>query len=178
MALETEVPPLPTHPIPVTLTHHLSCPEICLLIHSPINYIYMDKKKPKFKVKSYRYFSEDFKKQKVHEINTKKITIREISVLYDIVPQVIYRWLRKYSGDQHNNVKTVVEMESESQKALFYKEQVSELERLIGQKQIEIEFMQKLIELASEELEVDIKKNYLPKLLNGSGKITKPISLL
>lgn len=138
----------------------------------------MDKKKTTFRLKSYRYFSDDFKKQKVHEIVTKMTTIREVSVLYDIALPVLYRWVKKYSDLKTNPVKIVVEMQSEAQKALFYKEQVSDLERLVGQKQIEIEFLHKLIELASEELDTDIKKNYLPKLLNGSGKTSKSIDSL
>lgn len=140
--------------------------------------MYMDKKKTAFRLKSYRYFSDDFKKQKVHEIVTKKTTIREVSALYDIALGVIYRWVKEYSDLKTNPVKIVVEMQSEAQKALFYKEQVSDLERLVGQKQIEIEFLHKLIELASDELDTDIKKNYLPKLLNGSGKTSKPTGSL
>lgn len=53
----------------------------------------MDKKKSTFKLKSVRYFSDDFKKQKVQEIERKKTTIKEVSILYEIAPQVIYRWL-------------------------------------------------------------------------------------
>lgn len=64
-------------------------------------------------------------------------------------------------------------MESESQKAMFYKERVAELERLVGQKQIEVEFLVKLIELASEELGMDIKKNFSIRLLNGTVDISK-----
>jgi len=128
----------------------------------------MKNKRSQLKLNSCRSFSEDFKKQKVHEIVTKKTTIQEVSKLYEIWPQIIYRWIHKYSSDHPKQAKIVVEMESESQKALFYKEKVAELERLIGQKQIQLDFMEKLIELASDELEMDLKKNFSSKLLNGS----------
>jgi transposase-like protein len=133
----------------------------------------MKKKRSQFQLKSKRYFSEDFKKQKVHEIVTKKATVQEISKLYEIRTAIIYRWIHKYSSDTPKQAKIVVEMESESQKALFYKEKVAELERLVGQKQIQIDFMEKLIELASDELEMDLKKNFSSKLLNGSEKTSK-----
>jgi len=133
----------------------------------------MKKKRSQFQLKSKRSFSEDFKKQKVHEIVTKKATVQEISKLYEIRTAIIYRWIHKYSSDTPKQAKIVVEMESESQKALFYKEKVAELERLVGQKQIQLDFMEKLIELASDELEMDLKKNFSSKLLNGSGKTSE-----
>ena len=133
----------------------------------------MKKKRSQFQLKSKRSFSEDFKKQKVHEIVTKKATVQEISKLYEIRTAIIYRWIHKYSSDTPKQAKIVVEMESESQKALFYKEKVAESERLVGQKQIQLDFMEKLIELASHELEMDLKKNFSSKLLNGSGKTSE-----
>lgn len=133
----------------------------------------MDKKTLKFKLQSRRYYSEAFKKQKVNEIITKKATIRELSKIYDIAPKLLYEWVNKYTLVGKDKVKVVLEMESEAQKTLFYKERVAELERFLGQKQIEIEFLSKLIELASEELQVDIKKNFSTKLSNGSVSILK-----
>lgn len=133
----------------------------------------MDTKKSSFRLKSYRYFSEDFKKQKVQEITSKKITIREVSIIYDVAVQSVYKWLYKYSPENQKQTKVVLEMESEAQKTLFYRDRVADLERLIGQKQIQIEFLEKLIELASEEFQTDVKKNFSPKLLNGSDKASK-----
>lgn len=133
----------------------------------------MKKKRSQLELKSIRSFSEDFKKQKVQEIVTKKTTVQEVSKLYEIWPQIIYRWIHKYSSDHPKQAKIVVEMESESQKALFYKEKVAELERLVGQKQIQLDFMEKLIELASDELDMDLKKNFSSKLWNGSDTASK-----
>jgi transposase-like protein len=136
----------------------------------------MDKNASKLKLKKRRYFSENFKKQKVQEIVTKKASIREISDLYNIATKVLYDWLHKYSSSHPKDVKIVYEMESDSQKALFYKEQVAELERIVGQKQIEIEFLNKLLELASKELDMDLKKSFSTKLSNGTDKtFRKPL---
>jgi len=58
----------------------------------------------------------------------------------------------------------VVQKDSEASKVLELQAKVAELERIIGQKQLQIDFNEKLIELASKELEIDIKKNFNLKL--------------
>lgn len=131
----------------------------------------MSVKKTTFKLHERRYFSEAFKKEKVDEILTKKITIQELSVLYEIHISIIYRWLHEYSKVKISGVKIHYEMETEEQKTLFYKDKVAELERIVGKKQIEIDFLNKLIEIASSELNVDIKKNFSTYQLNGSDVI-------
>jgi transposase len=128
----------------------------------------MSVKKTSFKFLERRYFSEAFKNEKVDEILSKKTTINELSLLYEIKPQVIYRWLHKYSKVKLSGIKIHYEMETEEQKTLFYKDKVAELERIVGIKQIEIDFLNKLIEIASSELNVDIKKNFTTSRSNGS----------
>ena len=123
-----------------------------------------------FKLNERRYFSETFKKEKVKEILLKKTTIKELSSLYQIAESVLYRWLKKYSPLQFPGIKIHYEMESEEQKTFFYKEKVAELERMVGTKQIEIEFLNKIIELASKELKMDLKKTFSTSASNGSGK--------
>lgn len=128
----------------------------------------MSAKKTSFKFQERRSYSEAFKKEKVDEILSKKTTINELSLLYEIKPGVIYRWLHQYSKVKLSGVKIHYEMETEEQKTLFYKDKVAELERIVGIKQIEIDFLNKLIEIASSELNVDIKKNFTTFRSNGS----------
>ena len=45
---------------------------------------------------------------------------------------------------------------------------LAELERIIGQKQMQIDYLEKMIELASDELQTDIKKNFGTQQSNGS----------
>jgi hypothetical protein len=59
-------------------------------------------------------------------------------------------------------------MESESYKTQRLQQKVAELERIIGQKQLEIDFLNKLLEIGSEEIGYDLKKNFSTKLLNGT----------
>lgn len=115
-----------------------------------------------------RYFSEKFKRKLVKEIADKKIRIREASELYNVSRTSVYRWVYLYS-DIEKGTNTIIQMESEATKTSYYRQQVAELERLYGQKQMEIDYLNKLLELASEELGIDLKKKYAPPRWNGSG---------
>lgn len=137
----------------------------------------MSGKNSKFKLNEHRYFSETFKREKVNEILSKKTTIKDLASLYEIATPVIYRWLKKYSPVKLSGIKIHYEMESEEQKTLFYKEKVAELERMVGCKQIEIEFLNKILELASKELKMDLKKSFSTPVSNGSEK-TPPKKVL
>ena len=68
----------------------------------------------------------------------------------------------------------VVQMESEAHKTLQLLQRVAELERIVGQKQLEIDFLDKLMELATEELGYGVKKNTAAKLSNGTVATNKP----
>lgn len=52
----------------------------------------------------------------------------------------------------------IVESKSEQSQIISLKNKVAMLEQMLGQKQILIEFQQKMIELAEEEYGIDIKK--------------------
>ena len=70
-------------------------------------------------------------------------------------------------------IKQVVEAKSDTAKIARLREEVREMERLIGQKQIMIEFLEKMIELAEKEYGVDIKKKYSSGRSSGSGRTGK-----
>jgi len=127
-------------------------------------------KRARFEIKSYynRRFSESFKKEKVKQIVEKQISIKELSEIYEVSRTAVYKWLYQYSVHHKRGTKQVVEMESEALKTKKLYARVAELERIIGQKQLEIDFKDKLIELASKEIGYDIKKKHEKQLLNGS----------
>lgn len=117
-----------------------------------------------------RNFSEKFKKEKVKQIIGNQISIQELSQVYEISRQSLYNWLYKYSPHHKRGTKQVVQMESEALKTKVLLSKVAELERVIGQKQLAIDFNDKLLELASKEVGYDIKKKYEQQLSNGFGK--------
>lgn len=131
----------------------------------------MYKGQEKNNIKQIRHFSEDFKKLKVQEIESKQITVAKIVSLYKVSRSAVYDWIYKYSIHFKKATRIVVELESESQKTERLQRRVAELERIIGQKQLEIDLLNKLIEISSEELSIDLKKNISMIPLNGSDVI-------
>ena len=109
-----------------------------------------------------RVFSEDFKKQKVKEILEKRLTVKQVSDLYDVTRTAVYKWVYKYTPLE-KGVKQVIEMESETLKTQALITRVAELERIVGQKQLEIDLLDKTLEIAGLELGYDLKKKYAPK---------------
>jgi transposase-like protein len=129
--------------------------------------------KRQLKAREFRYFSEDFRKEKVREIEKGIATVSEVSRAYSVSLTAIYKWIYRYSMERKKGVRLVVEKRSETTKLLELKERLRELEQIIGQKQLLIDFQEKLLELASDEVGFDLKKKYGSKLKVGSGKIGK-----
>jgi transposase len=120
-----------------------------------------------------RYFSEDFKKSKVKELERNLVSISDICKTYSVSRTSVYRWLYKYSIMKKKGVKQVVEAKSDTQRIRMLEERIRELERLVGQKQILIEFKDKMIEIAESTYGVDIKKKVGSRLSSGSNTTDK-----
>lgn len=115
-----------------------------------------------------RYFSEDLKRKIVSEIDKGLVKVTEVCREYQVRGNTVYKWIYKYSMTRKKGVRMVVEAESDTVKIKQLREQLREYEQLIGQKQIKIEFLEKLIELAGEELGQDLKKKYGSRPSDGS----------
>jgi transposase len=113
-----------------------------------------------------------FKRKKVKEILEKRLSIKQVSELYGVSRTSVYKWIYKYSALERGT-KQVIQMESEALKTKLLLQQVAELERVVGQKQLEIDYLSKTLELASKEVGYDLKKKYAPKSLNGLESIAK-----
>lgn len=127
----------------------------------------LEKKQP---ARIKRYFSEGFKRKKVEEIEKNVSKVSEICKEYQVSHVAVYKWIYKYSAMRKKGEKQIVESESDTRKLIELKEKIKELERIIGQKQIQLDFKDKMIELAEEEYKVDIKKKLASKLSSGSGE--------
>jgi len=120
-----------------------------------------------------RYFSEEIKKKKVNELDHNLTSISEICREYQISRTSVYRWLNKYSRMRQKKQKQVVEAQSDTRKIGRLKDEVRELERIVGQKQLKIDFLEKMIEIAEQEYGVDIKKKLSSRPSSGIGTIVK-----
>jgi transposase len=120
-----------------------------------------------------RYFSDEFKIQKVKEIEQNLISVTQISKEYSVTRWSIYNWIYKYSNHLKKGINQVVQMESEQEKNKKLQQRIAELERIVGQKQIQIDFLEKIIEIGEKELGVDLKKKPSTQPLTGSDKTKK-----
>lgn len=121
-----------------------------------------------------RYFSTSFKQKKVKELEQHLTTVREICRTYEVSKTAVYKWLDKYSVDRKRGLRQIVEELSDTRKIEALKQRIAELERLVGQKQIQLEFKDKMIELAEEQYQIDIKKKFGSTPSSGSGKTEDP----
>jgi transposase len=120
-----------------------------------------------------RYFSEDFKQKKVGEIERRETTVDQVGKAYEVSRTSIYKWIYKYSLMRKKGIKMVVEAKSDTTRIMALQQRVAELEQLLGKKQFELDFMEKQIQIASEQYGVDLKKKHSGKPSPGSGKTGK-----
>jgi transposase len=120
------------------------------------------------KPKEQRHFSDDFKKSKVRELEKRITSIPDICRTYAVSRAAVYKWIYKYSPMAKKQVKVVVEAKSDTQKIRALEERIKELERIVGQKQLLLEFKDKMIEIAESTYGVDIKKKVGSKLSSGT----------
>lgn len=132
--------------------------------------------KQKLQIRERRIFSEDLKKKAVRDLTSKRTTIRALINEHQVSEQTVYRWLYKYSPYHERKCTLVVQMKSEETKNSELQKRVADLERVVGQKQLEIDFLNKLLEIGSSELGFDLKKNFNTSPSNGTDGIGKDIA--
>lgn len=121
-------------------------------------------------IRKTRIYSEEFKRELVTMFESGKFSVRQLERLYGVSNPTIYRWIYKFSN--FNSIgQRIIEMKSSSTEKLKAMEQrIKELERMVGQKQIKIDFLEKMIDIAGDDLKIDIRKNFNTPPSNGSVK--------
>jgi len=118
-----------------------------------------------------RHFSDSFKIQKVRELETGRTKVSELCKQYEVSGTNVYKWLNKFGSMKNKKERLIIEADSDTKQLLELKKKVAELERIIGQKQVMLDFKDKMIELAEETYGVDIKKKFTTSPSNSSGSI-------
>jgi len=113
-----------------------------------------------FQHRNQRKFSEELKKKKVREIEMGLYSVKEVREDLDVSKTSVYKWIKKYSLHYKRPIQIVVESKSESKRVSELKKELKQAQELVGKKQMELEFYMKMLELASEDLGVDLKKKY------------------
>jgi transposase len=119
-------------------------------------------------LKQKRVFSEEVRKQVVRDIERGKCTVLQAAREVQVNPQSIYNWLYKYSLHLQKERILVVQSKSESYKSKELEKRIAELEAALGRKQMEIDLLNKILELVGKDQNMDLKKNILKRLSSGS----------
>ncbi|MCB9033561.1 MAG: transposase [Chitinophagales bacterium] len=122
------------------------------------------------KIRKHRKFSDSFKLSLVKEFETGRYSVVELERLHDISDSLIYSWIYKYSKYNEKGYRMVEHTESSTKKVKELQDKIKLLEAIVGQKQIKIDFLEKMIDIAKEELDIDIKKNYSTPQSNTSNQ--------
>ncbi len=131
----------------------------------------MPKSNVKSSLRQRRIFSNTLKKKIVQDIERGKVSVLAASREYCVSEQTVYTWLKKISAHLHPSTTLVMQMDSEQYRSKELEKKVAELEAALGRKQMEIDYLNKLIEIAGQDLGKDLKKNMSMPASVGSGKI-------
>ena len=130
----------------------------------------MSKPNVKLSLKPRRIFSDKLKKKIIKDIEQGKVNVLGASREYAVSQRAVYTWLKKFSTYLHPSTTLVMQMDSEQYRSKELEMKVAELEAALGRKQLEIDYLNKLIEIAGQDLDIDLKKNTNMIASDGTGK--------
>lgn len=124
-------------------------------------------------IRKQRKYSEEFKKRLVSDFEKGKFSVPQLEKLHGVPHATIYRWIYKFSIFNESGFRVIEMKDSSNKKMKELEARVKELERTVGRKQIMIDYLEKMMEIAKDELDIDIKKNFGTPQSTGSGKTSK-----
>ncbi len=110
------------------------------------------------KGKQRRIFSLELKLDLVKKIEQGDLRVLDVTRTYGVSNTAVYKWLRKYSDLYKKETRVIVEHKSISKKNKDLQEQIKKLEQALGQKQMRIDYLEKVVEFSSERSGEDIEK--------------------
>lgn len=105
-----------------------------------------------------RHFSEAVKEQVVADIEQGKSSVTQASRELAVSRSTLYNWIYRYSRYLQKNQVLIVEEQSQTYRTKALEQRIQQLEAALGRKQLEVDFLQKLIELANTTYDTDLKK--------------------
>lgn len=124
-------------------------------------------KKTHFPVR--RIFSESLKKQLVRSIENGTSSVLSVSRDQQVSKAAVYKWLNRYSHYLQSGQTVVVQMKSEESAKKLLEKRIAELEAALGRKQMEVDFLNQLLDTGKKEFKIDLKKKLSTPPFNGSG---------
>jgi transposase-like protein len=124
-------------------------------------------------IRKQRKYSEEFKRKIVEDFESGRFTVTQLERLHGVGNVSIYNWIYKYSNFNEKGFRIVEMKDSSTQKMKELQARIKELEGAVGRKQIKIDYLEKMMDVAKEQLDIDIKKNFSTPQSTGSGKTEK-----
>ena len=124
-------------------------------------------------LKKHKRYSVEFKKQIVADFESGDFSVPQLEKLHGVSNKSIYDWIYKFSTFNEKGFRVVEMKDSSSKKMQELEARNKELEAALGRKQIQLDYLEKMVELAKTELDIDIKKNFSTPQSTGSGKTKK-----
>jgi transposase-like protein len=115
-----------------------------------------------------RTFSPTLRKQVVRLVESGKLNVSAAAREYGVSSTTVYRWIYRYSTYNKKGAVLVVDKDSRSQQIKDMQARIAELEQAVGHKQMQLDYYEKFIELAGEELGQDLKKKFACDASSGS----------
>lgn len=119
-------------------------------------------------IRKNRRYSGEFKREMVSLFESGKFSVMQIEKLYGISGASIYRWIYKFSTFNEKGTRIIEMKDSSTNKVKELEQRIGELEQAVGQKQIRIDFLEKMIDIAKTDLNIDIRKNFATPQSAGS----------
>jgi transposase-like protein len=115
----------------------------------------------KYQIKPQRIFCVELRKQIVRQIELGEFTVLQAVREYGIGgKQTVYNWLYKYSDTLKKGTRMVMEKDSQAKLSTELKNRIKELEAALGRKSLEADLYRIIVEKASDEFRVDLKKSF------------------
>ena len=112
-------------------------------------------------LKQVRIFSEELRKQIVGQIERGELTVAQAKREYSIGGiQTIYNWLYRYSRTLKKGTRMVMEKDSQEKTSQELRKRIKELEAALGRKSLEADLFRVIVDLASDEYKIDLKKTF------------------
>ncbi len=119
-------------------------------------------------IRKHRHYSEEFKRSIVKDFESGKFSVLQLERLHGISNVTIYTWIYKYSTFNQEGYRVVEKQSSSQSKVKDLEKKIKELEAALGRKQIQIDYLETMMEVAKEDLKIDIKKNFATPHSKGS----------
>lgn len=115
----------------------------------------------KLTIKPHRIFSEELRKEVVKSIESGKLTIAQAKRDYGIKgTQTVYDWIYRYSRTLKKGTRIVMEKDSQDKTNEELRKRIKDLESALGRKSLEADLFRAIVEEASKEYKIDLKKSF------------------